>query len=497
MSFLRLATAVSLLVLSPLSVAPVHAQTAPMMLPAGDQALRQDLQWLIDRRIISMSVSTWPVSLTVIEKALEHRRKTNLERADVHALLSVRRALDDFRATRFGLEAHLNTDSAPQTAFAQQSRSRASLGLYGQYANDSVAGRLQVNGLNKPLTSKQSSVNLEGSYVATQFLGQVLYAGQLAHYWGPGQDGSINWGNAGTSIPGIGLQRAVQTAPETSWLSWIGPWGYEVFAGQMQHDTAVPDAKVFNARLFFQPITGLEIGFSRFMQWGGKGRDNSLGAWWKQVTGHSNHDISSNDTGNELAGLDFRYTLPFFRNPVSIYGQFAGEDEAGKMPSKFIGQLGVQYQYIVGNATRVQWHVEAADTMARRLFRSTSYGNPGIGYNHHVYRNGLYHDGMPIGHPIGGDARAYSIGLSVVPDDFRYHSRFNARFMVAKVNESSRTINHVFAQPAKWYGTDLSYSWRIRPASFSAGIRWLNRSSGHFNSNFSVLVSMHIPLGNP
>lgn len=484
-----------------LTAAPIQAQSAPMMVPAGDQALRQDLQWLIDRRIISMSVSTWPVSLTVIEKALENRKKTNLERADVHALLSVRRALDDFRATRFGLEAHINTDSAPQLGFAQQSRARAGLGLYAQGANARVAGRLQVNGLNRPLTDKQSSVNLEGSYMATQFLGQVVYAGQLAHYWGPGQDGSINWGNAGTAIPGIGLQRAAQTAPETPWLSWIGPWGYEVFAGQMQHDTAVPNAKVFNARLFFQPVTGLEIGFSRFMQWGGEGRDNSFGAWWRQVIGNSNPNAGGTDTGNELAGLDFRYTLPFFSNPVSVYGQFAGEDEADKMPSKFIGQLGLQYQYIIGTGTRVQWHVEAADTMARRLFRSNAYSDPGIAYNHGIYRNGLYHDGMPIGHPIGGDGRSYAIGLSVVPDDFRYHSRFHARFMMAKVSESDRATNrgsnYVFPDPAKWYGTDLSYSWRIRPASFSAGVRWMKRSSGNFNSTLSLMVSMQIPLGNP
>ncbi len=37
------------------------------------------------------------------------------------------------------------------------------------------------------------------------------------------------------------MQRAVQDAFENKWLSWIGPWQYQLFAGQLDDYKAVPN----------------------------------------------------------------------------------------------------------------------------------------------------------------------------------------------------------------------------------------------------------------
>lgn len=464
------------------------------MIEAGNQDLRDDIQWLVDRGVIGyVSTSTWPMPVSVLETALEARKRTDLTRADVHAILAVRRYLDDQKNVRYGLIAQLNTDSIPQLGFASQSRAAASGGVYLQGGNDVVAGKLQINGLLDPITSKQSKANVEGSYISARFLGQAIYVGQLGHYWGPGQDGSLNWGNAGTAIPGIGMQRAKQTMPESKWLSWIGPWGYEVFLGQLQHDTAVPDARVFNMRVFAQPIRGLELGASRFIEWGGRGRSNSFGSLWNAFIGNSNDQGHARDPSNELAGVDLRYTLNIFGNPLTVYSQLAGEDEAGGMPSHFLAQVGMQFKHMAG-ATRLQWHAEAADTTAKRIF-GLSEGLKGTAYRHSVYSNGLYHDGLPIGHPIGGSGRLLSGGVTVVPDDFRYFSRYSLKLMHAQVNPLSESINQAFRHSGKWYGAEMAYSWKLRPATFRAGVTMLRQVEGNVGNAFSFMLSMNIPVG--
>ncbi|WP_165963015.1 capsule assembly Wzi family protein [Pigmentiphaga sp. D-2] len=461
------------------------------MIEAGNQELRDDIQWLVDREIIGyVSTSTWPVPVSALEAALEARKKTALTRADVHAILAVRRYLDDQKASSVGITAKVNTDSLPQLGFAEQSRAVAAGGVYLQGGGDNFAGKLQINGLLDPITRKQSRVNLEGSYASARFLGQAVYVGQLAHYWGPGVDGSLNWGNAATAIPGIGIQRAKHTAPESEWFSWIGPWGYEVFLGQLQHDTSVPKARVLNMRVFARPFKGLELGASRFIEWGGQGRDNGWGSLWNALKGNSNDP--GNDPGNELAGFDLRYTIGLWGNPLTVYGQLAGEDEAGGLPSHYLAQAGLQFKHMAG-PTRIQWYAEAADTTAKRIF-GLSDGLIGTAYSHVTYKNGLYHDGMPIGHPIGGSGRMLSAGVTVIPDDFRYFSRYSLRVMQAQVNEANQAINQVFSKEARWYGAELAYSWRIRPATFRAGVALLRRTSGEVNNGFSLTLSMNIPL---
>jgi len=462
------------------------------MIEAGNQELRDDIQWLVDRKIIGyVSTTTWPIPVSVLETALESRKKRELTRADVHAILAVRRYLDDQKNSSYGIKAQVNTDSLPQLGFASQSRAAATGGVYLQGGNDDFAGRLQVNGLLDPITSKQSKANLEGSYVAARFLGQALYVGQLAHYWGPGVDGSLNWGNAGTAIPGVGLQRAKQIAPEIKWLSWIGPWGYDFFLGQLQHDTAVPKARVINMRVFVQPISGLELGASRFIEWGGDGRDNGWGALWNALRGNSNNP--GNDPSNELSGVDLRYTFGLWGNPLTLYSQLTGEDEAGGLPSHYLAQAGVQYKHSVG-ATRMQWYAEASDTTAKRIF-GLSEGLSGTAYRHSTYTNGLYHDGLPIAHPIGGSGRLLSAGVSVVPDDFRYFSRYSLKLMHAEVNAKSQDINQAFPKSSKWYGVELAYSWALRPARFKAGATMLRRIDGNMPNGFSLMLSMDFPLG--
>ena len=66
------------------------------------------------------------------------------------------------------------------------------------------------------------------------------------------------------------MQRVQQNAFANKWLSWIGPWQYQAFAGQLDDYDAVHDAKLIGLRVTTQPLPYLELGASRAIQWEGK-----------------------------------------------------------------------------------------------------------------------------------------------------------------------------------------------------------------------------------
>jgi len=461
-----------------------------MLIPAGDKSLRDDIQWLVDRRVIDISVSTWPLPVSQLEHALANRRRDGLTSGDVHALISVKNYIKYRMANTVGVAAAFNAGKEPVTGFESQSRAFATSSVYGQGGNEYFAGRLQVNHLLSPVSSKQSRVNLEGSYISSNVAGQNLYFGQIGHWWGPGQEGSLIWSNAGTAIPGFGLKRAQELPIESRFLSWVGPWGYDLFFGQMQHDTAVSNPKVFALRVYARPTKGLEIGASRFIQWGGGGRGNGLGSLWDAFIGNSNTK-GGDDPGNEIAGIDVRYTFNAFNNPLTLYGQLIGEDEAGLMPSKHIIQIGAQYKHFSGR-NRIQWHAEATDTASRHLF-GLREALPGATYRHHIYTNGLYHDGLPIAYFAGGKSQVYSVGVSVVPSDYQNYSKFSVRLMQANIN-SDQDINFAFPKRDKWYGVSAGVSWILRPLTFNAAASVMRSRQSGANNSFGLLFSVDIPL---
>jgi hypothetical protein len=456
----KLACAV-LAALAALGAAQARAQGAAM-LPAGDEQLRDDLQWLADRGVIQLSTSTWPLPLAAVEAALAQRRG-QLAPADGEALAAVEAALARQRVALGGEVAlRTNTASVPAFGFEEPVRGKADASASVQASSPALTGRLEVHKLVDPLTPRQSGANLEGSYVAGLWGGQVLYAGELPHWWGPGQDGSLIWSNAALALPGFGMKRAQERPFETRWLSWLGPWTYEVFFGRMLHNRLVPGTRIFALRLQARPLPQLEIAASRLIQWGGAAGGNDLKSLLNAIRGHSNAADSIN---NEIAGFEARYTWLPRGNPLTLYGQFIGEDEAGLRPTDYLSLAGLQFKHTLAGS-RLQWHVEAADTMSSRLF-GLKTGTPGIAYTHFQFLDGMYHEGLPIAHFIGGDGRSNSVGLSVTPMRNAYRLRYSFRFVHAEVNPGNQPINLAFPNADRVRLAEFTASWQMRAAGFS------------------------------
>lgn len=466
--------------------APPATGRSAVLLEAGDDDLRSDLKWLADRGIIDVSISTWPLPLDVIRESLAERRRNGLSRADQDALRRIEAVVERQSGAAFGVLMQANTGSFPPTDFQQPLRARGGAGVYAQYTRGRLAVKLQANALFDPLTAKQDDADLGGSYLAANLFGQVLYVGQLDHFWGPGNNGSLIWSNAATPIPGIGLRRGVERPFQTRWLSWLGPWTYEVFLGEMQNYTAVPGTRVANLRGLIRPIEGLELGAAWFEQWGGEGYRNSL-----RVLLNPPNDEDPYEPNNVLTGVDLRYTARVFGSPVTVYGQGVAEDEAGSLPYKWFMLAGLELKHAVGD-TRLHWYLEAADTMAYRLF-GRDIGKPGIAYAHGIYLDGLYHDGLPTGHYVGGDGKIVSGGILITPADSDYRLRYSARALYGEVNPGNQTINQAFAQGADIVGCELAVSASFRWIDLRAGVGVLH-DQRRGESDYTALLRTDIML---
>ncbi|HQV25791.1 MAG TPA: capsule assembly Wzi family protein, partial [Acinetobacter sp.] len=363
----------------------------------NDENLRTDLNWLNQQGVIQISTSTWPLSGDEIQRSLSQAKVSN--NAQQKVINSVQNALQADNATvKVGLHAETDLTTLPQS-FGDQQKSQYQLALELNAGSENWDAKLRINGEKDPLIDNGHDANVEGSYIAGKLWNQWVVAGQIPTYWGPGKDGSLIRGDASRPVYGVTVQRAQQNAFETPWLSWIGPWQYQAFAGQLQDYKAIPDAKLIGLRLTAQPFSALEIGASRAIQWGGEGRPESLSSLWDAFTGaKDNGGTGEADPSNQIAGFDGRLFLqPLLNVPVSLYGQMIGEDEAGGLPSKYMNLLGADFSSSYKNLP-YQLYAEWADTRTNGEVK-------GISYAHTVYKDGFYQQGFPLAHAMGGDGQ--------------------------------------------------------------------------------------------
>jgi len=170
--------------------------------------------------------------------------------------------------------------------------------------------------------------------------------------------------------------------------------------------------------------------------------------------------------------------------PVSLYGQYVGEDEAGLMPSKKMYLAGADYSSSLKDMP-YQLYAEWADTRSNGDAR-------GISYNHHNYKDGYYQHGFPLGHTMGGDGQMISAGGSMTINSA---NRVNGRAIFAKVSENQRSalINVAFPEKDEIKALDLTWTHQLRtdiPVKLNG---WLSDSDRR-GSDAGVSLGIEFPI---
>lgn len=370
------------------AAAPALAST-PWAFP-GDLRLRHELTLLADRGELRAPITTWPLPV-----------------AGAPALAG------RFDALEPGARLHLDVADQPPRVptFEETPRAEGELGLVIEGHGPAVSGRLELTALDAPEDGKD--LRLDGSYAGVRLGNWLLSAGAIPRWWGPGWEGSLILSTNARPVPQIALDR-VDTEPFRSpWLSWLGPWSLHLFAGQLESDRAIPDAKLLGARLAFRPTRHLEVGLTRTAQWGGEGRPTDAKSLWNLLVGNDNPGARydsvtlEDEPGNQLAGADLRWVSPVGQAPYAFYTQIIGEDERNYMPIKHFAQAGLE----TWGATRGgSWrgYLEFSNTTIQFWHGTPDYN---VVYEHHLYRSGYRYRGRVLGHAMDNDGSAISLGL--------------------------------------------------------------------------------------
>ena len=186
---------------------------------------------------------------------------------------------------------------------------------------------------------------------------------------------------------------------------------------------------------------------------------------------------------NQVAGFDARLNFQQLLNvPMSLYGQYVGEDEAGGLPSKKMYLAGLDYSSSFKNMP-YQIYTEWADTRTNRDALGGSY-------NHSTYTDGYYQHGFPLGHAMGGDGEMISVGGDI---RFDAMNRLNGRLLFAKVNQSGRITNAAFPETDDIKAIDLTWSHYLSPFVPIKINGWFSDSDLHGN-DAGASIGIEIPL---
>ena len=264
----------------------------------------------------------------------------------------------------------------------------------------------------------------------------------------------------------------------------MGPWTLTLFAGQLESNRAVPDAKLLGGRLAFRPLRSLEVGISRTAQWGGQDRPQSLKSLFDSVMAIGENKVygpgsTNNGPGNQLGGFDFRWSFPLLKTDSALYLQYTGEDASNGFPTKALHLVGLESAFEAGG---IYNHIalEYGDTM------SAGYINPqpNVAYEHSTYLSGYRYYSRPIGASVDNDTRYVSLIV-----DHYFANGNQLSWKVVKLNLNRDNSNRAGAWGGSVFGPNatqttllqLSYGYvfhnvKVTPTlyNFSHEITWNN-----------------------
>jgi len=450
-----------------LAVSTLSTTASAQNLYMNDIKLKSELDWLNAQGVTHISTSTWPLTANEITNALNTAKVTTDTQQRVLQSVRVMLAQNPNSLVKAEAEAYLQTNrqQLPQT-FADDNLAGQQISAAIGLSEENWEMKLQANVKNDELIDDDSDVSFEGSYIAGTAANQWLIAGKIPAWWGTGNDGSLIRGDASIPVTGITMQRDTQTAPTNQYLNWVGPWQYQLFAGQLDDYEAIPDAKLFGARLTASPWEWLEVGASRTFMWGGEGRPESFSSFGDAVLGTKDNEATAgntdNDPANQLGGFDAKIQLaPLLNVPASVYGQYVGEDEAGGLPAKNMYLAGVDYAS-EAYGKPYQLYAEYADTRSSGEVK-------GVSYDHFLYTDGYYQQGYPLGHSLGGDAESVSVGGKLWLDSRNF---VNTKLQYAKVNQADEADNQAFPTTDKLTAIDVSWAHQWQPQTLITSRVW-------------------------
>ncbi len=396
------------------ALAPGLAAADPWLAP-GDVQARQDIELLVDTGVINVPVTTWPIPWGSIAAEMATVDPSKLAPAQQ---LAYARLLAGVRAVRAG-GSHLGYELAGAPGrpalrwFKQAPRGKEVAGGSFSGYNGNLAFRFNVSAVYGSRDHQRG--RLDGSYLSVELGNWILTAGKIDQYWGPGWSGSLILGANSRPVPAISLSRNSSEPFQTPILHWLGPWTLDLFAGRLEDNRYVAHPLLLGMRFAFRPLSGVEIGLSRTMLFGGEGRPSDFHCFWKAFLGRTNPGSKSheNDCAAQEAAIDARFHIP--QTHFVFYGQMAATDTSSNFLTKWTDLLGLSTWGSIGSdGANYRAFLEYANTTVN----SYKEPQPNIEYENHIYQSGYRYRGFVLGYPTDNDSELFTAGVTIEGTDY-------------------------------------------------------------------------------
>lgn len=444
------------------------AALAAPWVPVGDRRLREDLELLQDAGVLQGTTSVWPLPWAGVGQSLDLIDDSALKPMHHDALRRVRQTWSSSSTDELSLSATVRAASEPafRRDFSDLARDEADVSVAASAGYGAVQFNLQVGYLRTP---QGRDYNFDGTYAAAAIGNWGVYAGMLEQWWGPSHESSLVLSNSARPFPKFGITRLAAEPFKTRWLSWLGPWRFDGFVGQLTGPRSDPFKKplVLGLRGTIQPARGLEIGVSRLLQLCGSGRPCSVSTFTKALVpiGQSDNTGTFNEPGNQALSVDVRYGRPVGQVQASVYAQVFAEDTLLEVASFQLGGS------VSGQAKAGTWRVgiEAVDTYARIFSKPGSGSRQGRAtYLHFIYLDGLAYRGAALGHSLDGDAQSIT-GTASLTD--KRNRRWALSLTRADLNRFSTPLYRVSQNREKLWLGEARVDWPTRIGDIGADIR--------------------------
>ena len=429
-AFISFVKSFSLITLSFVMVTEVLAEP---WIDTRDVWLRSDIERLSQAGVITVPINTWPLMWSGILNDLESTDIGSVPEAVKGSYARVLGAgKKATRSDEYHRSARLSvaTESQLFRHFGDNTREEGELSLRSNGMSDHFAWNIELARVQDPLDGEDN--RYDHSYLGLVLGNWIVLGGRIEKWWGPGWSSNLSLTNNARPPLGFTLQRNYSDPFDYPVLKWLGPWTTNLFISELDDQRVINDAKLVGMTVGFRPHQSVELNLRRTAQWGGEGRPQSFSNFIKLVLANSDNcpdlDCKPNEPGNQLAGADFRWDIPWFDG--AVYGQMLGEDGSGSLPSKRAYERGFQYN-VHSDLFEGMVFVEYSNTSTSADPEQRPYN---VLYNHSIYQTGYRYEGRSIGATWDNDSKVTSIGVA---GHLFNGDKIEARFLQGDLNEES------------------------------------------------------------
>lgn len=243
-----------------------------------------------------------------------------------------------------------------------------------------------------------------------------LTLGKARRRWGTGELGNLLLGRSAPPRWQVGVSRSRRGSPDPRLSldsrSDLAGWDADLFLSYLDDDhRTIPDPLLAGHSVSLAPRSWIEVTVARTILFGGEGRTGRLTArdLWNIALARNENVRGARGPGDSDQKVSYRAACALPRDRAARIGldqarafyEYAGEDALKNLvPTARARHFGASLQR-GGNHLAVEY--ASTHTGANRW------------YSHTIYRDAYFYRGLPLGLPMGGDARAYYVHLRPAP----------------------------------------------------------------------------------